>query len=148
MFEMFENYTWTSNSTNGEGINGYIMKALVLQKAVMELFVTSSKQCTWGGRCCQVRLQQAGLWRSPAPRKGSGSITSKQKFKKQGERRACLLFSLSFLVSSRAKLVYKVFLEEHFTVHLACVDHPEKDMKIWSSFNSFNLEWKWITRMR
>ena len=58
---MFENYTWTSNSTKGEGINGYIMKALVLQKAVMELFVTSSKQCTWGGRCCQVRLQQAGL---------------------------------------------------------------------------------------
>ena len=35
---MFESHTWTSNSTNGEGINGYIMKALVLQKAVMELF--------------------------------------------------------------------------------------------------------------
>ena len=29
--------------------------------ATLELFVTSSKQCTWGGRCCQVRLQQAGL---------------------------------------------------------------------------------------
>ena len=35
---MFESHTWTSNSTNGEGINGYIMEALVLQKAVMELF--------------------------------------------------------------------------------------------------------------
>ena len=35
---MFESHTWTSNSTNGEGINGYIMKALVLQKTVMELF--------------------------------------------------------------------------------------------------------------
>ena len=29
--------------------------------ATLELFFTSSKQCTWGGRCCQVRLQQAGL---------------------------------------------------------------------------------------
>ena len=58
---MFERYTGTPNNTKGEGINDFIMKSCVLQKAVMELFVTSSKQCTWGGHCCQVRLQQAGL---------------------------------------------------------------------------------------
>ena len=87
---MFESHTWTSNSTNGEGINGYIMKALVLQKTVMELFRVAEVVRGHGGPplkslnldenfkpehtlfCCELRFVAicalfGGLWAKKVP---------------------------------------------------------------------------------